>query len=69
MMGASVDMFTGYDKIYGPWVEVFAWFPVKTVDGDIKWLSKVYQRQIKNIIYGGNCYEYGTLLDVMRCEN
>ena len=62
------------DRIYDgadsyPWIQVFAFLPVKTISGKRVWLRKVYKRKFW-AIWGKGFHmepevEYGDLFDVM----
>ena len=52
----------------GPWVEWFAWYPVRLRKGQLVWLTKVYRHEISfraDMHIFAEWY-YGDLLDVMR---
>jgi hypothetical protein len=56
-----------------PWMEVLAWWPVKTVSGKYVWLRKIYKRKFW-VIWGAGFHmepivEYGTLFDVIKSSN
>lgn len=53
-----------------PWMEVFAWLPVKTIGGKRVWLSKVYKRKFW-AVWGNGFHmepevEYAELFDVLK---
>lgn len=52
-----------------PWMEVFAWLPVKTVRGEWRWMSFVYKRKFW-VVWGTGFHmephvEYGDLFDIL----
>jgi hypothetical protein len=52
-----------------PWHEVFAWWPVKTVNNQTVWLKKVYKRKVW-IVWGTGFHmepetQYGTVFDML----
>ena len=51
--------------VCGDWEEMFAWKPVKTINGGCVWLATVYKRSVishQGMIYGD---DYATLLDIL----
>jgi hypothetical protein len=49
-----------------PWQEVFAWFPVKTINGKQIWLKKVYMRKVWLMDFHMEpIYQYATLFDLL----
>jgi hypothetical protein len=55
-----------------PWREVFALWPVKTVNGKWVWLRKIYKRKFW-VVWGQHFHmephvEYGTLFDMINYE-
>lgn len=54
------------------WRQVFAWWPVKTIDNRYVWLRKIYKRRFWAVWGTGfhmePCIEYATLFDVLRYE-
>lgn len=56
-----------------PWMEVFAWLPVKTIGGKRVWLQKVYKRKFW-AVWGNGFHmepevEYGELFDILAETN
>jgi len=56
-----------------PWMEVFAWLPIKTIGGKRIWLRKVYKRKFW-AVWGNGFHmepevEYGELFDVLKSNN
>jgi hypothetical protein len=52
-----------------PWHEVFAWWPVRTVNGRYVWLRKIYKRKFW-VVWGTGFHmepyvEYGDLFDIL----
>ena len=52
-----------------PWMQVFAWLPVRTIGGKIVWLKKIYKRKFW-VVWGTGFHmepqvEYGTLFDMI----
>lgn len=55
-----------------PWMEVFAWWPVKTIGGKRVWLRKIYKRKFW-AVWGNGFHmepevEYGELFDILKNE-
>lgn len=54
------------------WMQVFAFWPVKTVSGKWIWLRKIYKRKCW-VVWGTGFHmephvEYGTLFDMIKAE-
>lgn len=52
-----------------PWMEVFAWWPVKTITGKRLWWTKVYKRRVW-IVWGHSFHmepevQYATVFDLI----
>lgn len=56
-----------------PWMEIFAWWPVKTISGKRVWLRKIYKRKFW-VVWGTGFHmepevEYGELFEILKNEN
>ncbi len=54
-----------------PWIQVYAWLPVRTIGGKIVWGRKVYKRKFW-VVYGSFHMEpeveYAELFDILKQE-
>ena len=53
-----------------PWREVYAWWPVKTIEGQYVWRQKVFKRKVW-IVWGTGFHmepevQYATLFDLIK---
>lgn len=56
-----------------PWIEVFAWWPVKTVTGKGIWWKKVFKRKVW-VVWGTGFHmeptvQYATAFDILTYDN
>lgn len=56
-----------------PWMEVYAWLPVKTVGGKYVWGKKIYKRKFW-VVWGAAFHmephvEYAELFDILNYED
>lgn len=56
-----------------PWMEVFAFLPVKTISGKYVWLRKIYKRKFW-VVWGWSMHmepevEYAELIDVLQLQH
>ncbi len=52
-----------------PWMEMFAWFPIKTVSGKYIWLRKIYKRKFW-VVWGTGFHmepetQYATIFEIL----
>lgn len=69
-MEITEKIFNGCDCY--PWREVFAWLPVKTINGKYVWMRKVYKQKYW-AVWGSHFHmspvvEYGTVFDILTHE-
>ncbi len=55
-----------------PWMQVYAWLPVRTIGGNVVWGRKVYKRKFW-VVWGTGFHmepevEYAELFDILKNE-